>query len=354
MEIDPLNFRTQDHKIGRTLTHGGKTYLFFGGTAYLGLNSHPDIIHLYKEGLDRYGTNVGTSRNNNVQFGIYDEAEKNVAERFGYADSLVVSSGFLASQLAIRTLTQDMNVYFAPNAHPALWLDQQQKNPALPFETWAAQTAEQINQSEQKHVVIASDTFASIRPACYDFSVFSKIDDRKEVYFLLDDSHGFGVFQNPTIAYLQKLNRPNFHFVTVGSLAKGLGVDAGILLGDTETIAQLRKTAVFAGASPPSPAAMYVLCKSSTIQHIQLEKLQERMAWFEEGLRIACQTVAGFPVYCFDDPSLYHRLLEEGIVISSFPYPNPSAPPLNRVVINSLHQQEDILRLTDVINASTS
>lgn len=351
VEIDQISFRTLNHKIGRTIMQEGVSYLFFGGTAYLGLNTHPEMILLYKEGIERYGLNTGTSRNNNVQLGIYAEAERHLAAWFGFEESLIVSSGFLASQLAVRALGQDMDVFFAPGAHPALWLDHEQDLSDQTFLEWAVSTTAQINGGSRLRYVVASDTFASIRPSYYDFSPFSDIDDDKEVYFLLDDSHGFGVFENASIIYLRSLNKPNFHFIVVGSLAKGLGVDSGVVLGDAATLALLRKTPVYAGASPPSPAAMHMLINGTPIYTQQLQKLQERMKWFEERIQTDFHSAPGFPVYCFDDPDLYRRLLDHGIVISSFSYPRPSDPPLSRVTINSLHTKDDIQRLVEAIES---
>lgn len=341
------SFLTLNQAMGRTLYRGDEECLFFGGTAYLGLNTHPEMIRLYTEGLKRYGLNIGTSRNNNVQLDIYSKAEKYLSERFDHQDAVVVSSGFLASQLALRSLTNDTEVYYAPGAHPALWPTEVSPSGSVSFEEWAIQTIDRINHKKHRQAVVVSDSFASIMPFCYDFSPFVAIEEDVEVCFLLDDSHGFGVFQNPSINDLRAQNRPNFHFVQAGSLAKGIGIDAGVVLGSMEIIARFRQSPIFSGASPPSPAAMYTLVNSSAIYEKQQKKLQERMGWFERGIQRDCQYIPGFPVYCFADSSLYEGLLEHSIVISSFSYPRPCDPLLNRVVINSMHTKEDIERLLE-------
>lgn len=345
-------FQTLGRTGGRTIHHEGKEYLFFGGTAYLGLNTHPEAMRLYIEGLQKYGLNVGTSRNNNVQLGIYPQAEKYWADSFGFEAGIVVSSGFLATQLATRVLANDADILYAPGAHPALWLHSASPVPSIAFEEWVAQTVDHINTSQEQVFVIASDTLASIRPGRYDFSPFGAIDDAKEVYFILDHSHGFGVYDNTSVTDLRQLKRRNFHFILVGSLAKGLGVDAGVILGDSEIIRLFRQSPVYAGASPPSPAAMHLLIHGETLCREQLTKLQKRMKWFEENILTRYRSVSGFPVYCFEQPDLYGRLVDHGIVISSFAYPTPDDPLLHRVVINSGHTQEDIDYLVQVIDES--
>lgn len=154
------------------------------------------------------------------------------------------------------------------------------------------------------------------------------------------------------MAYLRQLHRPNFHFIVVGSLAKGLGIDAGVILGEKAIINRLREAPAYAGASPPSPAAMHVLIHGASLYERQLARLQKRMEWFQTNVQVQHQAIKGFPVYCFKDPNLYHNLVDRGIVISSFSYPLPSDPLLNRVVINSAHTKEDIHTLVDALHNS--
>ncbi len=344
-------FYRPDHGVGRTFGHLGKTYLFFGGTAYLGMNALPEALRLHREGLRKYGTNVGSSRNNNVQLDIYGHAEEYLANWLGFEASIVVSSGFLATQLAVRSLMQDAEIYYAPGSHPALWTTPISPAPQQSFDEWVTATTAHINRSNSAKFVVASDTFASIKPICYDFSAFCEINDGKDVYFLLDDSHGFGVFQNPSITYLRQLHRPHFHFVLTGSLAKGLGIDAGVILGEAAVMNGLRENPIYAGASPPSPAAMHALIHGRSLYEKQRERLQKRMEWFEAIIQTPHQSFAGFPVYCFDDANLSHYLATRNIVISSFSYPLPTDPLLNRVVINSLHTKADIRTVAKAIHA---
>jgi hypothetical protein len=40
-------------------------------------------------------------------------------------------------------------------------------------------------------------------------------------------------------------------------------------------------------------------------------------------------------------------LKRRGILLSSFAYPAPNGPPIERVVVSALHQEEDLKTLTD-------
>lgn len=77
------------------------------------------------------------------------------------------------------------------------------------------------------------------------------------------------------------------------------------------------------------------------------ELMQSNVSLFEELIRdyAGLSSLQGFPVFTSDDPSLYGRLLSEKILISSFPYPLPQSPLLNRIVITAAHIKEDLYRL---------
>lgn len=97
-------FKAINQPFGNKIAVDGKSYLYFGGTAYLGMPTNPDFIKLYVEGIGKFGLNNGTSRTNNIQLGIYDEAEKASAARYGAAAALITSSGYLAAQLTVKAL----------------------------------------------------------------------------------------------------------------------------------------------------------------------------------------------------------------------------------------------------------
>lgn len=325
----------------RTAIAGGKEHLFFGGTAYLGLNKHPEFISLFIEGVKRYGINNGTSRMNNVQLGIYDQAEKYVAAKFGFQDAILLSSGFLAAQLVVRHLAKDYepeNILYSPFSHPALWLSQ---NPNVKgsFEVWAELTVQQINQSSSRQFLVISNSFDNIIPKRFNFNIFNAVHPDKQVQFIVDDSHGLGIFQpdQTTIA-------ANLRLCVVASMAKGLGIDAGVLLADQQTIASLRNTGVFIGASPTAPAFLHALIQGEQIYREQWQKLQDNIKFFENRLPQAekWEYLSNYPVFHRPGIAYAKKLAEKGILISSFPYPDPTDQPLDRMVLSAAHRREDL------------
>lgn len=345
-------FQQLHQPTGRLIAKDGEQYLFFGGTAYLGLLDSPDYIRLYKEGIDKYGLNNGTSRSNNVQLGVYDEAEQFMAQRFGFESTALLSSGYLAAQVAVRALSEGREVMYAPDSHPALWLDRIPTGHGS-FKSWCKEIIAYINSSSQSEFLIVSNTLDNLTPESYDFSPFAELcDTNKNLLFILDDSHGIGVINKDAVSI--DLNWadhcPNIEVFLVASLAKGMGTDAGVVMGKDRSVRQIKAHPIFRGASPPSPAAIYALIHSLEVYQQAFDRLHHNIDSFSDLLKddVGLSTMARFPVFTSRDAHLYRHLLHHHILVSSFPYPLSHSPLLNRIVISALHRQEDLEYLADV------
>ncbi len=333
----------------REIKVGNKQFLFFGGTAYLGLNRNPEFMDIYLEGLRKYGLNNGTSRGNNVQLAVYRDAEDFAATYFGAEAALVISSGFLAAQLVMKRFSSYGEVLYAPDSHPALWLG---GKPAISssFKSWISETVEYINQSEGAKFVVVSNAFDNLRPEYYDFSILENVRSDKEVILIIDDSHGLGVLGENGKGSLSSMPvKSTITLIVVASMAKGLGVDGGVVLANKDIIKELKQDSMFLGASPPAPASMYGFSKAEAIFQKEYVKLQNNCRFFEENTQVEFTSVKGLPVYYIVDEGLAESLLEENIIISSFPYPQKTDPILNRIVISSAHTLNDISSLLNAL-----
>lgn len=336
-------FKSIRKPFNHKLDIGGKPYLYFAGTAYLGIPQNQEFIQLYIDGIKKFGLNNGTSRNNNIQLGIYDDAEKIAAERFKAEDALITSSGYLAAQLTVKALSHLGKTVYAPATHPALWLDQQEDNDK-PFLEWAKETVERINQSTEEKWVLISNSMNNLFPEVYDFSFLNQICSDKKIILIVDDSHGIGVSHNG-LGSFASLPKKSITCVVVASMAKAIGVDAGLVLGPKEIIEQLKNTETFVGASPPTAAGLYAFIHAETIYLNAWHRLQENIAQFSSKLNLKWKFEVDLPIFQINDSALAQTLLSHQILISSFPYPNKNSDPINRVVLNSWHENEDIEQL---------
>ena len=322
----------------------GRRYLYFGGTAYLGIPQNQEFIDLYLRGIKLFGLNNGTSRNNNIQLGIYNDAEKVAAKRYGSEEALITSSGYLAAQLAVQTLSRAGTLIYAPNTHPALWLNQQPQI-SCSFKEWKNETIRRLNGSEKKDWVIISNSMNNLVPEIYDFSFLNEVDPEKNIVLIIDDSHGIGVNHDGSSAWSVLPKKRNIECVVLASMAKALGVDAGLILGGQKTISKLKDTNIFAGASPPSAAGLYAFIHAELIYQNTWNALQQNIRFLAENLNSSWQYESSFPAFLIDDPEIDQYFLKDNILISSFPYPDRSSKPINRIVLSSWHETQDIQRL---------
>lgn len=340
------NFDQLERRLAASIEANQENYRYFGGTAYLGIPQNNDFINLYIEGIKRYGLNNGTSRGNNVQLGIYNEAEQFTAKRYGADAALITSSGYLAAKLTVQAYKKSGVIRYAPNTHPALWLDGNPSNTKA-FEAWAVEIVEEINNSEATHWVLLSNSMNNLYPEIYDFTFIKNISPEKKIVLIVDDSHGIGMLNDGDSVWRTLPQLPHIEVVVVASMAKALGIDAGVVLGDSASIAKLKQSDEFYGASPPSAAALYAFIHTQEIYRQAYQQLQQHITQFAKSITDVqnWHYVAGFPVFLCKKEHIEQKLLEEKILISSFPYPDRNGKNLNRIVLSSWHSETDISAL---------
>lgn len=332
-----------------------RSTLFFGGTAYLGTPWNPDFRKLVIKGIELYGVNHGASRNNNITLDIFSIAEKTAAKRFKAEDAIIVSSGYLAAQLVVQNYYKSHQLIYAPETHPALWLGIPAA-PKMKFSDWVEQVIVQINNSDQPSLII-SNSLNNLIPEIYDFSWLHRIDPHKRVIILVDDSHGIGITGDEGEGVYSRIPvLPNVQKMVIASMAKALGVDAGLILGNLSIIEQFRSSPVYAGSSPPSPGMLYAFVNSDVIYRRELKNLRINLRLFTDLLNSGSGLffIDDFPVFLLKDDIVAAELLKNGINISSFPYPDPKGKSLHRIVLSSSHQREDLEVLANVINAANA
>jgi len=325
--------------------------LFFGGTAYLGI-PHNETFRKYAfKGMELYGLNCGASRNNNITLDIFSIAETEAAHRFKAEDSILLSSGYLAAQLVVQHHFKTHRLIYAPEAHPALWIGSHEP-PRLEFKKWVEETIRSINESNEPCMII-SNSLNNLIPEIYDFNWIKRIDPSKKAILLIDDSHGIGICGEHGEGIYSKIPKlSNIETIVIASMAKALGVDAGIILGNLMTIKKLRSSAMYAGSSPPSPGMLYAFVKSKELYANELVNLKRNLRLFTDLIESTKDLffINDFPVFLLQNDFLAADLIKNGINISSFPYPDPQANPIHRIIISSIHSKEELEILANEMN----
>ena len=343
---------TIDHLPGRTITHEGKLYLFFSGTAYLGLPQHPTFQQLLTNSVSSYGTTFGSSRNGNLRLGIYEEAEAKLAAMVGAPHALTVSSGMLAGQVVVNWLrAQQATFIYGPNAHPAVWEGPTVDLPTLPFTDWTAQLPDDPRMQEAGPVAILTNSIDAVRSNYYNFDWVNQLPHDLPITLVVDDSHGLGVLNEGKGIWPQIPRSPNVNVLVTGSLAKGMGLPGGVILSNADTLDTLRRTAFFGACSPVSPAYMEAYTKAEALYAEGRERLRQNVLLAEKLLMPTglFSHATGYPLFFTAHDGLYQFLLERGIFVYSFSYPTPADRANTRLIVSAFHTVDDIQTLANAV-----
>jgi len=343
-----------DRLPSRSLLLEGEEYLYCSGTSYLGMACNAEFRQLLAEGIGRYGTNYSSSRLSNLQLQVYEEAEEYLATYTGAGAALAMSSGFLAAQALVQVLQGQGRFLYAPGTHPALWRSPADAPDArMPYEAWVTRLLEQAPDLPDERLVVVCNSLDALQAQAYDFSWLNALPQHKQVTVVIDDSHGLGITGVEGGGVYSMVQPPaHVRLVVVSSMGKALGIPAGVILGDSRLLAQLKSSAYFGGASPAIPAYLYAFLQAGPLYTAARARLHALLNSFRE--QLACpamfQTFAGYPVFSTKQAALCTYLMAHKVLISSFRYPTPADAPITRVILNSLHTVEDVAHLADLIN----
>lgn len=303
---------------GRVIEAGGKQYLYFGGTAYLGLATHPRFQENVIKALRKWGSFYGSSRNANVKLSIFNDFEDYFAGFLGVAATLTVSSGTLAGKLAVDYfLGKGFEFYHFSRSHPAV----------------TAKNSSPVNINDRLHpnlsnstvenIVIAADAIESGETVATDFGVLGRVHKNKQITLLLDESHTLGILGKNGSGISKELKVPAVkNIVVISSLSKALSMSGGIIGGSRAFINSLKEQSTFVSSSPANAVYLEAFMHSEDIYIAQREKLSNNLKYIDENLDNDRLTFSkSYPVIYFDDDDIFDSLNQAGIIISRFSYP---------------------------------
>lgn len=316
------------------------------------MSALPAFEEMVREGILQYGVNYGASRRSNLQLSVYKELEEFFAKEAGAESAVVVSSGFMAGHLTVTTLKAMVDLtWIAPVAHPAILPDGLVSERSKTFSQFTQQCVEASHGLEGKTVAILVDTLDVLRPAIHHFGWTRDLSEKNQYYLLLDDSHALGLFGDGVFgSYSQWATLP-VQLVVAGSMGKALSIPAGIILGADDFIQKILSHPKFIGASPPAPGFCQAFLDAQSLYSYQQEKLRENCRYFFssiaglEGLNYE----RNLPIITFDQSGWAAKFREEQLLISSFSYPHPNDPALDRIILSACHEKDDLDKLIQMM-----
>ena len=259
---------------GRQFTYSNRDYLYFGGTAYLGMQTHRDFQKLLINNIGKYGSNYGSSRLSNVGMQVYEEAEEKLSQWVGAEAAIILSSGYLSGQLIANYFNSDRyELFYGPNTHTALLLKGQKSY--NDFKSLSSSLSEHLENKPNSIPVILIDTIDLPISNYPEFKELKKLP-LSQCIVVADDSHGIGLVGQQGNGSFQSLSllKPK-ELILCSSLGKSMGIPAGMVLGTRQFINELKATSLFAGASPPPAAYIATLIEAFPLYAARLNRLLE-------------------------------------------------------------------------------
>lgn len=339
------------HRIpDREIVIDGQSYLYFGGTAYLGLQNYVPFKELYLTNVSKFGMHYGASRKANIKMDIYKETEDHLAHWVGSESSLTMSSGYLAAQLVVHSLIKKGHPVIAtPDAHTALRINGVLTTKSFD-ELETLVTKHQLRNALSP--VILFDTIDFSGKLYPNFDGLRKLP-LDQLILVGDDSHGIGLVGtngNGCFGMLKALGAQKL--LVCCSLGKAMGIQAGAVFGDTEDIQELEATPFFGGASPASPAFMATLLDGKRLYSQRLELLKENYRYFNSQLKDPSffAHLPGHPTFEFENSTLASQLEKKGFLFTNFNYPDANGPLVSRIVLSAYHNKNDVEQLCTALN----
>lgn len=353
---------------GRTVYSGGECYLYFGGTAYLGVPYHPIFKQALKKGMQIFGSNYSSSRKGNVAISVYKETECLLCDWLGLSGSTTFSSGYLASQAIMGWIEKSGYKSVRVNGdHPALWLGEKgDPNSSSPIIYKSGdEMLQNFNHFPEDKTAILATSVNPMTGEIYDFSWVEKI--KQKTILVIDDSHGLGILGKNGRGILDAIPANSLvKIVIVSSMGKALGIPGGLIAADKTIIEEIKSQSMFMASSPISPAYLCAFLYSGSLYDQQRQRLFENLEDFNE-LSMDWRDCEGrHPVYPIpgkfqelpkdqfknenkEEQSLYFHLANKKILVSSFRYPSIQSELTTRIVINATHQPKDLKTLSHAL-----
>lgn len=321
-------------------------YLYFGGTAYLGLPTNKRFQDLVVQNILNWGTTYGSSRTANIKLSAYDAGENFLASHIGAESTVTVSSGMLAGKLVLEKLKEQTECFYHLNEiHSAI----QTENSLPVFVT--NKLNERLLDSKPEKITILTDAVPSFQTQPVDLSFIKEISNQKEITLVTDESHSLGIVNKNGSGIYAAIQFPIKRKILVSSLGKAFGLTGGVIASDFEFIKEIKEIETFTSAAGMNPAFVQTLSDAAEIYKMQHQKLKENLSYLDSIL-IENSTIIfdkNYPLIYLLSNELVEKLKAERIIIASFKY-TKEAEPLNRIVITANHLKEDLDKLIQVLN----
>ena len=331
----------------RILKSENENYLYFGGTAYLGLPTKKKFQKILINNILQWGTAYGSSRSANVKLTAYENGEKFLARFIKSDATITVSSGMLAGKIVIDALQSKTDQFFHyPNIHTAI-----KSINSIPFFVQNEMNPRLLDNIKER-ITILTDAVPAFNTEPIDLSFLNFIPANKEITLVIDESHSLGILGTNGCGIFSSIEYPNIkRKITLSSLGKAFGLTGGVIASDAEFIQQIKINDIFVSSAGMNPAFVQTVCDAEKIYIKQHQKLKDNLAYMGKTL-IQSETSnfnSKYPLIYLESNDINPILEKNKIVVANFKYAT-GIKELNRIVITANHKKKDLDLIIGILN----
>lgn len=343
--------------------------LNFCANNYLGLSSHPRVIHAAKAALDTHGFGLSSVRFICGTQDIHKTLEQKIADFLGMEDSILYAAAFDANGGLFEPLLGKEDAIISDQLNHASIIDGIRLCKAQRFRyahNDMADLEEKLKDAKDaRRRLIVTDGVFSMDGTIAQLDKICDLADKYEAMVMSDECHATG-FVGKTgrgvHEYREVIGRVD---IITGTLGKALGgASGGFTAARKEIVELLRQRSrpyLFSNTvAPPivaaSIAVLDLLTESTTLR----DKLEHNTRYFREKM-----TAAGFdikpgthpivPIMLYDSvlaQGFADKLLERGIYVIGFFYPVvPKGEARIRVQLSAVHEQAHLDQAIEAFTA---
>ena len=336
---------------------------------YLGMGQHPEVLAALQGAAARYGAGAGGTRNIAGTSHPIVGLERELADLHGKPAALAFSSGFVANEAALSTISSSLPgcIIYSDELNHASMIAGIRNGRAEKrvFRHNDVADLERLIQADDpaRPKLIAFESVYSMDGDIAPIADICDVADRHDAMTYLDEVHAVGMYGPRGAGVAERDGVMDRVTVIQGTLAKAFGVIGGYIAASEEVVDWVRCAApgfIFTTALPPAIAEAAAV----SVRHVKRdpgirERHQERAARVKmrlsaRGLPVMPSETHIVPVLVAD-PVLCKRatdrLLEHhGIYIQPINYPTvPRGTERLRITPSPLHTDAMIEALADAL-----
>jgi glycine C-acetyltransferase len=327
---------------------------------YLGLASHPQVIHAAHEALDRWGFGMASVRFICGTQSVHKELERRISEFLRTEDAILYTSCFDANGGLFETLLDERDAVISDELNHASIIDGIRLSKAKRFRYRNSDMQEleaRLREAQgARRILIATDGVFSMDGYIAKLPEICDLAERYGAMVMVDDSHAVGFLGEHgrgTPEYCGVNGRVD---ILTGTLGKAMGgACGGYTAARREIVELLRQRSrpyLFSNSLPPVVVATTLKVLDLIERSGELRRrLWENTRFFREGM-----TKQGWDILPGEHPivpvmigdavravRLAEALLAKGVYVVAFSYPVvPQGKARIRVQISAAHSREDL------------